>query len=145
MIRLAVFLFTAIFAVTSSPATATGLTVTDSQVRLPMPGRTVTAGYFTIQNNSSAAVQLLSVTTPAFERAELHQHSHQDGVMRMEQVAEIDIAAKSSVSLQPGGLHLMLFNPVQELQAGESITVILHFSHGRQLELSMPLTEMPRR
>lgn len=145
MNRLAIFLFTAIFALAGLPATATELTVTEGQVRVPMPGRTVTAGYFTVHNNSSAAVKLMSAESAAFERAELHQHTHQDGVMRMEHVAHIDIAANSSVSLQPGGLHLMLFNPQQPLLTGESVTVVLHFSNGKQLELSMPLTEMPRR
>jgi len=145
MNRLATFLLTAIFALTGLPATATELTATEGQVRVPMPGRTVTAGYFTIHNNSSAAVKLLSAESAAFERAELHQHTHQDGVMRMEHVSDIEIAANSSVSLQPGGLHLMLFNPKQPLLAGESVTVVLHFNDGKQLELSMPLTEMPRR
>ncbi|SNY52850.1 hypothetical protein SAMN06297280_2234 [Arsukibacterium tuosuense] len=145
MIRRAALLLTAVFCLISVPAMATELTVTDGQVRVPMPGRTVTAGYFTINNNTANAVSLMSAASTAFERAELHQHSHQDGVMRMEQVADIEIAANASVSLQPGGLHLMLFNPVQPLLAGESVTVTLNFSNGQQIELSMPLTEMPRR
>lgn len=143
--RLAILLMTAVFVLASMPAIATELTVTNGQVRVPMPGRTVTAGYFTINNTSISPVKLMSVESAAFERAELHQHTHQDGVMRMEQVAYIDIAAEASVSLQPGGLHLMLFNPLQPLLAGESVTVTLNFSNGQQVELSMPLTEMPRR
>ncbi|KKO48623.1 hypothetical protein VT06_11065 [Arsukibacterium sp. MJ3] len=145
MRRLFRFVAGAIFSLSAVAAIASELTVTDGQVRVPMPGRTVTAAYFTLQNDTAAAVSLLAVQSSAFEKAELHQHTHQDGVMRMEQVAQIDIAANSSVTLQPGGLHLMLFNPVQPLLAGESVTVTLSFSNGEQLSLSMPLTEMPRR
>lgn len=145
MIRLAALLLTVVFGLAGLPATAAELTVTDGQVRVPMPGRSVTAGYFTINNDTPSAVKLMSATSAAFERAELHQHTHQDGVMRMEQVTHIEIAAKASVSLQPGGLHLMLFNPKQPLLAGESVTVTLSFSNDQQIELSMPLTEMPRR
>ncbi|MBV2130719.1 copper chaperone PCu(A)C [Arsukibacterium indicum] len=145
MIRLTAFIFIAAFALSGTPVNASEITVTEGQVRVPMPGRTVTAGYFTINNNTSEAIKLLSADSAAFERAELHQHTHQDGVMRMEHVSHIDIAANGSVSLQPGGLHLMLFNPVQPLLAGESVMVVLRFSNGQQLELSMPLTEMPRR
>ena len=65
--------------------------------------------------------------------------------MRMEQVTHIAIEANTSVTLQPGGLHLMLFDPLQPLLVGESVNVSLSFSNGQQLELSMPLTEMPRR
>lgn len=126
-------------------ANGTELIVADGQVRVPMPGRTVTAGYFTIQNNTADTVNLTAVKSSAFERAELHQHSHQDGVMRMEQVTHIAIAGNSSVTLQPGGLHLMLFSPLKPLLAGESVNISLSFSNGQQLELSMPLTEMPRR
>jgi hypothetical protein len=139
------FIFLVACAVISLAVDSAELIVTDGHVRVPMPGRTVTAGYFTIQNNTAATVSLTAVESAAFERAELHQHSHQDGVMRMEQVPQIDIEANASVTLQPGGLHLMLFTPLKPLLAGESINISLQFSNGQQLELSMPLTEMPRR
>ncbi|MDX1677779.1 copper chaperone PCu(A)C [Arsukibacterium sp.] len=145
MTRLAALLFTAVFALASLPVIATQLSVTDGQIRVPMPGRTVTAGYFTLHNNSAVAVKLIFAESAAFERAELHQHSHQNGVMRMEHVSYIDIAPNSSLSLQPGGLHLMLFDPLKSLVAGENVPVILHFNNGEQLTLSLPLTEMPRR
>ncbi|KKO44516.1 hypothetical protein WG68_15665 [Arsukibacterium ikkense] len=143
--RFIALLISATVSLTALPALATELTVTDGQVRVPMPGRTVTAGYFTIHNHAATAVSLVSAQSNAFERAELHQHTHKDGVMRMEQVDQIDIAANSSATLQPGGLHLMLFNPQQPLMAGESVTLDLSFSNGEVLSLSMPLTEMPRR
>ncbi|WP_372626401.1 copper chaperone PCu(A)C [Arsukibacterium sp.] len=139
------FIFLLALAVFGLAANGAELVVADGQVRVPMPGRTVTAGYFTIQNNSADTVNLTAVKSSAFERAELHQHSHQDGVMRMEQVTHIAIEANTSVTLQPGGLHLMLFDPLQPLIVGESVNVSLSFSNGQQLELSMPLTEMPRR
>jgi periplasmic copper chaperone A len=124
---------------------STEVTVTDGQVRVPMPGRTVTTGYFVIHNHSATPISLVKVETSSFERAELHQHSNQDGAMRMEKVAQIAIAANGSVTLQPGGLHLVLFNPVRSFLAGESVNISLGFSNGEELALSMPLTEMPRR
>ncbi len=145
MIRILFFLLVSHVGLLATPAWASALTVADGQVRVPMPGRTVTAGYFTVHNDSADEVSLLSAHSGAFERAELHQHTHHDGVMRMVQVEHVAIAAKSSVTMQPGGLHLMLFNPVQPLLAGESVAVTLQFSNGEQLEISMPLTEMPRR
>lgn len=121
------------------------LRVENGQVRQPMPGKTVTAGYFTLINSSDTARSLVSVHSPAFARAELHQHSHKDGMMRMEQVEQISVAAKSSVTLAPGGLHLMLFQPQTELKAGQMIALQLQFADGTELSVSLPIVAMPKR
>lgn len=139
--------FTALlFLSTSAFATTENAVTGDSgQVRLPMPGRTVTSAYFTLHNNSAQDQILVGATTPAFARAELHQHSHKDGMMRMEQVEQIIIAAGKSVDLAPGGLHLMLFEPASSLSIGQSIDVVLQFADGQQLTLSLPVVAMPKR
>ena len=51
------------------------------QIRQPMPGRSVTAGYFTLHNNTAEIVELIAVSSDAFDRIELHQHIHTDGMM----------------------------------------------------------------
>lgn len=126
-------------------AAGSALTVKDSQIRQPMPGRTVTVGYFTLDNPSPQDVNLTGVSSSAFERAELHQHSHQDGMMRMEKVDQITIPANGSVSLSPGGLHLMLFEPTTELEIGQTVSLLLHFADGQQLTVAMPVVAMPKR
>lgn len=121
------------------------LRVENGQIRQPMPGKTVTAGYFTLINDAAAAHSLVSVRSPAFKHAELHQHSHKDGMMRMEEVAQITVAANSSVTLAPGGLHLMLFQPQIELKAGQMIELQLQFADGTELSASLPVVAMPKR
>lgn len=120
-------------------------TVKDGQVRQPMPGRSVTAGYFTLTNPSDTALQLVSAQSPLFARVELHQHSHKDGMMRMEQVSAIDIAAGATVELAPGGLHLMLFEPQAELAPGMPVPLTLSFAGGQQLQVELPVVAMPKR
>ena len=121
------------------------VTLDNGQIRLPMPGRSVSAGYFTLNNSSEQQMVLTAVSSDAFGRIELHQHSHKDGMMRMEQVGRIDIAAQSSVTLEPGGLHLMLFEPAADLSIGQSVPVLLHFANGQQLETLLPVVAMPKR
>ena len=117
----------------------------DGYIRQPMPGRTVTAGYFTLHNHSAQEARLTGASSNAFARAELHNHTHKDGMMRMEQVEQIVIASGDSIKLAPGGLHLMLFEPATELEIGQTVTVLLHFADGQQLTLALPVVAMPKR
>jgi periplasmic copper chaperone A len=126
-------------------APETTLSVDNGQIRQPMPGRTVTAGYFTVHNHSTQDVSLSNVSSSAFVRAELHQHSHTDGMMRMEQLDQIVIPAGQSVTLAPGGLHLMLFEPADSLKAGQTVKLSLHFADGQQLSVDLPVVTMPKR
>lgn len=121
------------------------ISVEDAQIRQPMPGRTVTAGYLTLHNHSETEQKLIAVSSSAFTRAELHQHSHKDGMMRMEQVDAIAVPANGSVSLQPGGLHLMLFEPLTELAVGQKVSLTLEFAAAEQLSVEVPVVAMPKR
>mgnify|MGYP006211174015 CR=1 FL=1 len=134
-----------LFALHTVAASTPALSVDHGQVRQPMPGRTVTAGYFSLHNGTAEAVQLVGASSPLFARVELHQHSHKDGMMRMEQIEHIVIPAGESVELAPGGLHLMLFEAPGTLQVGQSIELILHFADGQQLPASLPVVAMPQR
>lgn len=124
---------------------ATQLSIEPGQIRMPMPGRTVTAAYLTIYNQQQQAVTLIAASSPAFERVEIHTHLHQDGVMRMVRLDKLDLAAEQSVTFQPGGLHLMLFNPQQELTEGLKIPLTLEFADGQTLHTELPVVAMPRR
>lgn len=121
------------------------LQLQQGEIRVPMPGRTVTAGYFTLHNASADAVELTGASSDAFKRIELHQHIEHDGMMRMVEVAAIEVDAGATLVFQPGGLHLMLFEPQQSLTVGNEISVTLEFADGQQLTISLPLTAMPRR
>ena len=121
------------------------VTIDNGQIRLPMPGRAVSAGYFTLHNSSEQQMVLTAVSSDVFGRIELHQHSHKDGMMRMEQIEHIVIPARGGVELAPGGLHLMLFDAPDTLQVGQSVELILHFADGQQLAASLPVVAMPKR
>lgn len=124
---------------------AATLELQQGEVRVPMPGRTVTAGYFTLHNPTEAEVELISASSTAFARIELHQHIKQGDVMRMVEVESISIAPGATLVFQPGGLHLMLFEPLNELTVGEHVAVTLYFADQSTLTADLPLTAMPRR
>ena len=124
---------------------AAELRLVQGEIRLPMPGRTVTAGYISIQNQSPQMQELVAASSPAFQRIELHTHIEQNGMMRMVEVESIELEPGATLLMQPGGLHLMLFEPQQPLALGEMVPIQLRFASGSVLQLTLPVTAMPIR
>ena len=111
---------------------AVGVTVEDAYVRETIPGTTISSAYMKISNASAKNLAIVKATSSVSPRVELHEHSMADGMMRMRQVAEISLPAQTSIVLQPSGLHVMLFDLEQPLQAGQSIELVLHFANGTE-------------
>ncbi len=112
----------------SGHALSVELKITDTAVRQPLPGRTVSVGYLTIENSSAQSVQLLKATSPQFANIELHNHQMVDGMMKMVRLKELQVPSGEVVKLQPGGLHLMMFRPTHTLAVGEEVQINLHWS-----------------
>ncbi len=136
-------MFIAAFAA-SMQVLAAEVQIINSTVRQPLPGRTVSAGYFTINNNSTQTVSLVAAKSPWFEKIELHQHSYVDGMMRMEHVDSIMVGPNQTVHLQPGGLHLMLFTPKQSLQLDQQVPIELELDNGQKISVAAVVTKIPK-
>lgn len=95
------------------------------------------AGYLTIRNAGTVPDRLLSAATPLAGRVELHTHVPDGEVMRMRQVEGIDLPAGQSVTLLPGGLHLMLIGLIQPLRQGEAVLVTLIFERAGTVQASL--------
>ncbi|WP_419570376.1 copper chaperone PCu(A)C [Rheinheimera sp.] len=114
----------------SASALSATVQLTDVKVRELLPGRMMTAGYLTLENTGKEAVVLTGVTSPAFAEIELHEHVHQDGMMKMQQLQQVEVAAGQRVTFQPGGLHLMMFDAKSALKAGDKVSLSFQFSDG---------------
>jgi copper(I)-binding protein len=57
--------------------------------------------------------------------------------MRMRPVADIPVPANGSVTLQPGGLHLMLIGLTQPLAVGQSVPVTLRFERAGEVTIQL--------
>ena len=58
------------------------------------------------------------------------------GMMSMQEVEAITIPAGETVSLEPGGFHVMLLELTEDLSAGDSIEVTLTFADGSEQTLT---------
>ena len=111
----------------AAPAPA-GLAFEEARVREPVPGRTMTAGYFAVRNGGTEAVVLTGVSSPAANAVEMHVSEQDGGMMRMRQLDSVEIGAGETVRFEPGGRHLMLFG-IESLPA-EGIDVTFERSDG---------------
>lgn len=93
------------------------------------------AAYFSVTNRGEVPDRLVSVESSAVERAELHDHIMEDDVARMVEVETIDLDAGETLTLEPGGLHIMLFGLSEPLAPGDSLPLTLHFEQAGSLEV----------
>ena len=93
------------------------------------------AVYLSMYNMNSASDALVGVSTPMAERVELHRVVQEDGLMKMQPQSHIDLPAGQGVTLEPGGLHLMLMGLTAPLVEGEQFPLTLTFRSGATTEI----------
>ena len=91
--------------------------------------------------NAGAADRLIgaAVSDDVASKVELHTTVLEETVMRMREVEAIDLAAESTTTLGPGGLHIMLIGLQQPLRAGESFSLTLEFENAGTRTVSIPV------
>jgi periplasmic copper chaperone A len=107
-------------------AGAGSLEVKDAWARATPAKAANGAVYLTIE--SAVPDRLTGASTPVAGKAELHRMTMQGNVMRMRQIAGIDLPAGQPVTLKPGGLHIMLLGLKQPLKKGDKFPLTLDFA-----------------
>ena len=64
-----------------------------------------------------------------------------DGVMSMQQVAQIVVPAGESVALEPGGLHVMCIDRQVELSPGDRFPITLSFVNAGEIVIEAEIRE----
>ena len=118
------------------------VTFENAWIRSPLPGQSVAAGYCDIVNNGSRAVAIVgfSGADSGTVRVEMHETTDHDGMVRMRPLKSLTIAPNTTVSLAPGGKHLMLFGLQR---AAEQITLKAIFAN--QSDLAVTFSVVPWR
>jgi hypothetical protein len=141
---LAAVLVLAVCACSEPPRQAQGgIAIVDPWARATPAGATVGAGYMQIVNNGPSPVKLVGGQTPVAERVEIHMMSMEGGVMAMRSLpGGLDIPAGGTVSLAPGGLHVMMIGLRQPLAEGESVPLTLIFDTGARIDVRLAVRSM---
>ena len=126
--KLNALLVTTLAALAAQSAWAANVSVTDVWARATMPGQQVSGAYMQIQSDADA--RLVGVSSPAVPRVEVHEMKMDGDVMHMREVKAIDLPKGKTVSLEPGGFHIMLMNLPKPIAAGDIIPLILTVESG---------------
>ncbi|WP_338446487.1 copper chaperone PCu(A)C [Pelagerythrobacter marensis] len=113
---------------TETRTAATGIAVEQAWSRETAPGQDVGGAFLTIRNTGDEADRLVGGTTPIAGDVQIHTVDMEGGVMRMRELAEgLEIAAKRTVTLAPGGYHIMLMDLREPLARGAHVPLTLEF------------------
>ena len=96
-----------------------------AQVRVdqPVAQQTTTAAYMTL--TSAQGGRLVGASSPQAALVEVHEMKMEGDMMRMRAIPGLDLPAGQSVSLKPGGLHLMFTGLKQPARPGDVVTIHL--------------------
>ena len=133
-----------------------GVVAHDAWVRMPAPSKMDTALYLVLENHSSQTRAVVSASSEAAAKLEMHEMKNvkkdasmsksgdsmgmggsdssmnkpSQSMMTMTPVSKIEIPANGKVTLAPNGLHIMMFGLKSRPAVGDKINVALKLDDG---------------
>jgi len=96
----------------------------------------VGGGYMTLINSGNTADRLVAVETDAAGKTELHEMSTEHGVMKMRPLPKgIALPAGETVTLAPGGLHVMFLELKAPFAEGAKVPARLIFEKAGAIDI----------
>jgi len=127
---------------TGAFANGTSVQVSEGYVRGVPQSSEVTAAYMKISNSTSSPIRLVSAQSDGAESVEFHEHSRSNGMMKMRQLATVNVPANGSVTLEPMGIHVMLIGLKHQFFDKKTVKLSLRFSDGQTQELVLPIKRL---
>ena len=118
-------------------AASDAISFSEMQLRATVVGTPSSAAYLKITNNGVSDDRLIAAKAPIAQRVEIHSMEMDNGVMRMRGVdGGLAITAGDSVTLAPGGLHIMLMGLTTDLAPDTKHEIILVFEKAGDVKLT---------
>ena len=138
---LALLSLTALTACASSASDDGGITITDPWVKAVDEG--MTAAFGEITNDTDEALVLVSASTAASPMIELHETVADDAgtAMMQEKDGGFTIEPGDTLTLEPGGIHIMLMGVEDPIAAGDEVDFTLTFEDGSTVDFTATAKE----
>ncbi len=121
-------------------AYAGGIVIDAPWTRATAPGASVAAGYLAIVNKGTEADRLTGASTAAAQKIEIHEMRMEGDIMKMRALPDgVEIKPGETVTLKPGGVHLMILGLKQRLLPGETVPVTLNFAKAGHIDVVLPV------
>jgi copper(I)-binding protein len=120
-------------------AESAGLQAVNPWVREAPPTADTSAAYMELRNTGKDEIVVTGVSCPDFGHSMIHDTVIENGVAKMIHADELRIPAGQSVTLSPGGKHLMLMMRQRPLKAGDQVKLQLDLAGGGKLAIDAPV------
>ncbi len=111
-----------------------GLSVGQAWTRPTPRGSSVTALYMNLQNDADHPVVVEKIEIEGAARAEIHETKSEAGVATMHSVKGLEVAPHDTKTLQPGGMHVMVYDMSRTLVEGDQVQLTLTLKGGQQVK-----------
>jgi copper(I)-binding protein len=105
------------------------VTVKDAWVRGTVPQQKASGAF--MQLTSEKDVRLVAAQSPVANVVEIHEMVMDKNVMKMRQIAGLDLVPGRVLELKPGGYHVMLIDLKAQLKGGDWVPITLTFEDTR--------------
>lgn len=130
----------------ASPAAAAGdydvgsIHISQPWSRATPKGAASGAGYMTLTNKGTAPDRISCVSDDASAQCQIHTMTMENGVMKMRPVeGGLEIKPGESVTLKPGGNHMMFLSLRHPLEQGGTVKATLKFDHAGTIDVEYPV------
>ena len=111
--------------------------------RATAPSAPAAGGYLTLTNNGPTPDRLIAVRAPVSEQAQIHEMKMEGDVMRMREVEKgLALPAGTTVTLAPGGFHLMLMGLKKPMVKDTRVPVTLVFEKAGSIDIELSVEAM---
>jgi len=98
------------------------------------------AGYMTVTNNGTTPDRMTCVSSDAAAQCQVHSMSMEGGVMKMRPAeGGLEIKPGETVTLKPGGLHVMFVDLKHALEQGKTVEAKLKFDKAGTVDVAYPI------
>jgi copper(I)-binding protein len=130
---------------TTAPAQAAdydvgSIHISQTWARATPKGASSGAGYMTITNKGATPDRVNCVSSDASAQCQIHSMTMEDGVMKMRPVeGGLEIKPGETVTLKPGGYHVMLVDLKHALEQGQTVKATLKFENAGTVDVEYPV------
>lgn len=83
-----------------------------------------------IANRGEETITVDAVSSPQFEKVEMHETTITDGISRMRRLDQVQIGSGATAVFEAGGKHLMLMGATPATAPGSPVTLEINHNNG---------------
>lgn len=92
--------------------------------------------YLTMKNMDATTIRVVGFESTAARVTQAHETMIRGDMSSMDTRAEVALAPGATITMKPGGLHVMMIDATRALIAGDTVPLTMRLADGRGIVLS---------